>query len=171
MLSLPYLGAIDPANLAERYTASALVEGRTVALDLNLPSRQFGPNAAQAVAQFLADLTGHAAAATRFIEAELANEADGTVRDFLTFHLEELEPETLASLLQSGSEVAPERQLLAKLVVERIGLYPESEPAFAVLDFTFEGNAMVNGRRAITDQIIAVYLDARGHFSHLSHES
>ncbi len=140
-------------------------------IDIN-PERKLTAAKAAAVETFVLALETHASVAKAFIEKELGNKKDSTVKDFLAFHLEELPPKILAKLVAKTSKVPREQQLLAKLVLERVGIYPQEKgDGFAVLDFTFEGNRMLKGRRAITDQIIAVYLDAKGKVGHLSHES
>lgn len=140
-------------------------------IDVN-SEKPLPPAKAKAIETFVLALKTYAPLAHAFIEKQLTNKKDSTVKDFLEFHLDELPPKVLAKLVNKKSKLAPERQLLAKLVLERVGIYPQAKgDGFAVLDFTFEGNRMVKGRRAITDQILAVYLTAKGKPGHLSHES
>lgn len=70
--------------------------------------------------------------------------------------------------------MTPEKQLLEKLALERVGLYPNVKyetKYFAVFDYTFEGNAFIDGRRTMTNQILVVKTDSKGNLDHLAWES
>jgi len=169
---LTYVGSLDLEHMEERYDGELELNGATVKLDLNIEGTTLPLARAQATEAFVSSLAASTSVAKAFIETDLGNKKDTTVKDFLDFHIEELPAKTLAKLLDRKSKLDKHRQLLAKLVLERVGLYPQTKgDGFAIFDFTFEGNRLVKGRRAITDQIIAVYLDANGKVGHLSHES
>lgn len=124
---------------------------------------------ARTVETFVLGLDTHAATAHAFIVKQLGNKRGKTVTDFLEFHVEELAPKTLAKLLDKKSKSPKLEQLAAKLVLTRVGIYPQAKAdGFAVLDYTFEGNT---GKNRFTDQLLAVYMDAKGKVGHLSHES
>ena len=164
---LTHFGSLDLAHPKPRYAASFELNGSTIEIDLNIEGTALPLAEAEAADAFVRSLGPYAARAKAFITTELGNKSDTTVKEFLDFHIEEV-PE----LLDPTHKLDPHAQLLAKLGLERVGLYPQDKgDGFAVLDFTFEGNHTVNGRRAITDQIIAVYFDANGTIGHLSHES
>jgi len=170
-MKLTHFGDLDPAALEERYDVDIKLGG-PIKLDLNLEPVALTEANAKAINAFLADLASHVKKATLFVEKDLDNKQDPTVKDFIEFHVEELPPRALAKLLDLKSTQSKAKQLVGKLVVERVGIYPHAKgDGFAIFDLTFEGNKMVKGRRAITDQIIAVYLDAKGKIGHLSHES
>jgi hypothetical protein len=169
---LTHIGELDLDHLNEHYDGMVKLGGATIALDFNIEGTTLPLASAKAAETFVGSLAKYAAAAKTFIDNELGNKKDTTVKDFLAFHIEELPPKTLAKLLDKKSKLDDEHQLLGKLVLERVGLYPQTKGAgFAIFDFTFEGNHYVKGRRPITDQIIAVYLHAKGKVGHLSHES
>ncbi|CAN5268405.1 hypothetical protein BH11MYX1_BH11MYX1_12280 [soil metagenome] len=171
-MMLPYFGTLDPAETTHETTVE--LDGRPIRLELSFSGPGLASSAPQAkrLERFLGGLASHARRAKAFLVKDLGNKQDTTVQEFLEFHLEELPPKTLARLLDATSTLSKERQLLSKLVVERIGLDPDAKgDGFAIFDHTFEGNKLVNGRRTITDQIIAVYLDAKGSVGHLAHES
>jgi Protein of unknown function (DUF2004) len=171
-MKLTHFGDIDPAALEERYDVDIQLDGRPIKLDLNFEPLALTEATAKAINAFLADLASHVTKAKLFVAKDLDNKKDATVKDFIAFHVEELPPNSLAKLLDLKSTMSKAKQLVGKLVVERVGIYPHARgDGFAIFDHTFEGNKMVKGRRAITDQIIAVYLDAKGKIGHLSHES
>lgn len=96
------------------------------------------------------------------IAATFTDPDDGTVRDFLDFHLEELEPEVLARLV--GVEVPPDRAtLLASIALLGFAIHPRANGAEIVVDYGVG--------RDVSDQVLAVAFEPSGAVRRVSHES
>jgi len=88
------------------------------------------------------------------------------VREYVTFHVEELGEEFLEEIGIDSNETEKEQRFLNQLHLTRVGIYPDGKydtSCFAVFDYS------VN--RDLTDQLIVVNTDAMGNLDHLSWES
>jgi hypothetical protein len=82
----------------------------------------------------------------------------------LEHHLEEVEQDELSTLINfDDSTTEPEQQLLTKLELVRIGLYPDNEDGFAILDYSIG--------REITNYLVVINTDQNGQLDYMSMES
>ncbi len=93
------------------------------------------------------------------------NDEDGdTVKFYLEHHLEEVGKDELSNLINfEDATIEPEKQLLKKLKLVRVGLYPESKDDFAVFDYSI-------GER-ITNYLVVINTDEKGQLDYMTMES
>lgn len=86
------------------------------------------------------------------------------VPGYVTFHLEELDETVLRELFGAGRTAIDRASFLARLDLVGVNVHHVPERAFSlVLDYSLG--------RALTDQLLAVTFDMRGHVLTVSHES
>jgi len=173
---LPPFGQINLSSVNEYYEAEIESEGKQIRLDLNLAKTAIKEDAMDTIRHFIENINNFDITNKSYIDKDYNDENGDTVKEYIDFHIEELGEDKLAQLIDyDNKEITPEKQLLKKLTLERVGLYPDGKydtQYFAVFDYTFEGNVYsIDGRRTITDQIIAVKTDNRGNLDHLAWES
>ena len=168
-------GQIDLTSLNEEYNAVIELNEKEIRIDINFDKTTIEKSEMDNIKNFIENIDKFDKQNMGFIEKDFNDENGDTVKEYIEFHIEEFEKEELAQLIDyDNKEIAPEKQLLNKLTLERVGLYPDGKyetKYFAVFDYTFEGNVYIDGRRTITDQIIVVKTDNNGKLDHLSWES
>lgn len=93
--------------------------------------------------------------------ADLRND-DGAVLLYLEHHLGELSPDHLTQTFDTANPAeVPAPQFLAKLVLHRVGLYPDSMSA--VFDYLLDGGA--------TQYLLAITFEADGTVASIEMES
>jgi len=171
---LPHFGEIDLSALEESYETKIDLNQSKIRININFDNKTIDPSKMDIVKTFLEHIDQFDKQNNLHINNDYNNEDGVTVKEFVEFHIDEFDKEDLAQLVDFGNnEVTPEQQLLNKLKLERLGLYPDGkyDSIFAVFDYTFEGNVYVDGVRTITDQIIVVKTDETGQLDHLTCES
>lgn len=163
--TLPYFGSIDSENLEEYYEAAVELNGKLVRIDLNIEEKSLNKQTLDQLNHFLENITKFDLKNYDYIQQDFKNEKNGTVREYVDFHIEELGKEFLKQLnITPQTDLAD--QFLAKLYLKRIGLYPDGKyetTYFAAFDYTVH--------QQLTDQLIVVKTDHQGHLDHLSWES
>jgi hypothetical protein len=106
------------------------------------------------------------AATDKAVRARMANEfkkpgKDKTVRDFLQAHIDEMEPAELRKALGvARTKVVTAADVLRNLLLRHISMWSADETVF---DYGLDP------RRS--DQLLVAYFNAKGKFTHFSHES
>ncbi|UIR55075.1 DUF2004 domain-containing protein [Sphingobacterium sp. SRCM116780] len=172
--TLAHFGAIVTENLNEYYRVTIDFNGGKLNLDLNFRNKEIDIPTLAKVETFLNGMDAFDKSNLNQIINNY-DEKNSLVREYIDFHLEELPKNQLEQLIDvKNQKVSPEKQMLGKLKLERIGLYPDgayNTESFAVFDYTFEGNIYVDGRRTITDQIIVLKTSENGAFNDMTWES
>ena len=168
-------GQIDLISLNEYYDAIIELDHKKIHIDINFGSTTIEKAEMDNIKNFIEGIDKFDKQNKGYIEKDFNNEKGTTVKEYIDFHMEEFEKDKLAQLIDyDNKEIAAEKQLLNKLTLERVGLYPDGKydtKYFAVFDYTFEGNVFIEGKRTITDQIIVVKTDNKGNLDHLAWES
>ncbi|MBO9660663.1 MAG: DUF2004 domain-containing protein, partial [Chitinophagaceae bacterium] len=134
--SLPYFGELDLTALDETYDGEVELNGVTISLDLNFNEKTAEVATMEAVKKFIANLAATDLQNKGYIREDFEEEEGEAVREFIEFHLEEVEDETINKLLDSVEGRDPEEQLLNVLHLVRVGIYPQEEDYFAICDYS-----------------------------------
>lgn len=161
-MKLKYFGEIDPKKVEEYYHHQVTIAGKQIELDLNFEDEGTDLININKVSKFLDDLQQLLSDAITSIsnDYELGRDSE-TARDYLEHHLEILEPEEIQDLF--GTKEITKELFMSKLIVERVGFYPEDADAFAIVDVTFKGG--------ISNYLMAVTYDENRELSYISMDS
>ena len=160
--NLPYFGNLDLSKLEEYYDVDIDFEELEIQLDLNFEGKTISTEKLDAVKTMLEKLAEHDRANRAAIDADFT---DGdTVAEYIGHHIDELDEETLHTLIDpKETEVSPQQQLLSKLHLVRVGLYPDNEEEFAVFDYSIDPE--------LTDHIVVVFTNSTGEIDYMTIES
>jgi hypothetical protein len=164
--NLPYFKEISINQLEEYYSTDIEYKGNKVQLDLNFKEKQLKSQLFDHIKAFLDHIELHDTKNRHSIAFDYNAENGDTVKEYLEFHVEELLEELAGIINLEDKAVTPEKQLLEKLKLVRIGFYPDGKygsESFATFDYTID--------RAITDQLIVVNTDKKGKLINLAWES
>lgn len=135
IIKLPFFNELNSDSLTDYYEVNIDIKQNKIQLDINF-------NETIINADRLITLKGYLDAPQAIIDIakkEIFNDYENgeDVKEFLTFHIEELDQSDLDSLLKHADKsLSLEQQILSVLKLRRIGFYPEDKDEFAVLDFT-----------------------------------
>ncbi|MBL0358590.1 MAG: DUF2004 domain-containing protein [Chitinophagaceae bacterium] len=161
---LPHFGMIDPGSLEEYYDVDIDFNGTAVQVDLNFDNKTIEDKRLETVKQFIENLRIHDLNNKKHIEKDYNDEEGDTVKFYLEHHLEELGEDELAGLVEPGSKPAThEKQLIKKLKLVRVGLYPDSEDQFAIFDYSIG--------QELTNYLVVINTDENGNLDYLTMES
>lgn len=161
---LPHFGFIDPAALKEYYDVEIPFNDTKIQIDLNFNSKSIDPARLETVKQFIENIRIHDLNNKKHINADYHDEDGNTVKFYLEHHLEELGKDELAELIDLGSKSSEhEKQLLKKLHLVRVGLYPDSEDQFAIFDYSIG--------QEITNYLVVIFTDENGNLDYMTMES
>jgi len=162
IVSLRPFGEINTSELEEYYEGEVRCGDQLIPVDLNFEDDNIETGAIKNVKEFLDELPHHEKAAFDSLLADFnRGRKSEVVRPFMEHHLKELGPETLTKLF--GTTSVDINRFLSKMVVTRVGFYPETDDEFAVFDITLQGD--------FTNYLIAVNFDPDGEIKSLSMES
>ncbi|KAF2330460.1 DUF2004 domain-containing protein [Flavobacterium ginsenosidimutans] len=165
--SFIHFGEIDINNLEEYYDISIELNSQDIEIDLNFSESKINLDVASIINNFIANIHNYDLQNKITIEKEYNNEEASPVKDYIKYHVEELDKNVLSKFIDFDNKaVEPEKQLLKKLKLIRVGLYPdetdESEN-FAVFDYTIDSE--------ITDELIVVNTNKNNVFDNVAWES
>ncbi len=162
---LPYFEELDPNSIEDYYSVEVDFEGRKIKLDLNFEGGSIGKERMTLLKPFLEHLDTLNTKALKAIKEDFEDTEDGdTVKDYIQHHLDELDEKSLSLIVDKANTAkSPEKQMLEKLQLVRIGFYPDNEDGFAILDYTIGRN--------ITDYLVVAYVGEGGEVEYLSMES
>jgi hypothetical protein len=169
---LPYFGQINLTSLEEDYYVEIELDGRKLKIDINFDKTSIDELEADNLKCFIENIGKFNQQNRKYIEYDYEDENRYPVKDYINAHVN-LEP--IAKLIDfNNKEITPEIQLLNKLTIERVGIYPDGKyetTDYAVFDYTIEGNVYKDARRTITDQLVVVKTDKNGVLNDLVTES
>jgi len=157
-LNIPYFDSIDTDSIEDYYEADIELDGDTVSLDLNLDDDP-PANWAELYIPYTEKLGTYKKEIRKIIKGYYPEE--GMVKEFITYHLEELE-EDMDELLKNTDKNLPDiDRLMSVLTLNRIGFY-FADNNFATWDFTFGD---------FSDQILVIITDKNGEILDITWES
>ncbi|MDF2189110.1 DUF2004 domain-containing protein [Paraflavitalea sp. CAU 1676] len=161
---LPFFGKINTDNLEEYYDTVIEFNGTAIELDLNFESNTIEPTQLEKVKQFLSKLDQFDKDCRKEIREDYDDEDADTVREYIDFHLENIEVKDLARALNMDAKAVEQKEpLVEKLQLVRLGLYPDSEDEYAIFDYSFG--------RGITDHLVVLWKDEEGTLTEIGMES
>ncbi|HOZ79878.1 MAG TPA: DUF2004 domain-containing protein [Ferruginibacter sp.] len=166
-IDLPYFGQIDFTHLAEYYSAESIFNGRRIRLDLNFENKSITEDQAKYIKLFLDNISAFEIQNKLSIDKDF-NES-GETFDYINFYQDELDEEELGDIIDSGNDAkTKEQQLLSKLKLIRVGLYPDGKYGatyYGVFDYTIE----IDGEPC--NQLLVVNTKGNGDLDHITWES
>lgn len=166
-IELPLFGKIDFTQLDEYYAAETSYNGMKLRIDLNFENKNLSDEQAININKFLSNIS--AFDIQNKIEIEKDFNDDGESKDYIDFYLDELDEEELRGIIDSeNKDNSKEEQLLSKLILIRVGLYPDGKfdtDYFGVFDYSIE----IDGEPC--NQLLVVKTNKTGDLDHITWES
>lgn len=164
LIQIPHFGRLDPSSLAEYYDVEIDFNQRRIQLDLNFDNKLVEPESWDKIKNFIENIRIYDLNNKAYINNDYNDEEGDTVKTYLQHHLEELGKEELSGLIDMNSKsTGHEKQLLKKLQLVRVGIYPDSEDQFAVFDYSLG--------REITNYLVVIATDHNGNLEYITMES
>lgn len=164
--TLQPFGQIDSDALEEDYFSEVEITGKTISLDINFAKTNTDLQTLSTIKDFIEKIQHYDAQNLNFIHKEFHNTDDPIVKDYVTFHTEDLGDEFLEKLGIDPAALDKEQQFLKQIYLKRVGIYPDGKyntTYFAVFDYT------VNPE--LTDELLVVKTDDQGDIDHMTMES
>lgn len=160
---LPHFGILDPDSLNEYYEAEVDFNNTTIQVDLNFEGKSIVEERLDVLKQFIENIRIHDINNKKFIQKDFESSAEDSVRDYIQDHLDELPLDEIEDLIGANIK-SPDRpeQLLKKLHLVRVGLYPHSKE-IAVFDYSI-------GKEFANDFVV-INTDENGNLDFISIES
>lgn len=132
-MKLQYFGELDQNALEDYYSTDIEINGHQIKMDLNFEDTSIAEDRLLKVNALLEKLPEFVAKLGGFIHDDFKSGTD--VREFLDFHIEEVDEALATLLLTADQSLKKDEQLLSVLSLRRIGFYPDEDEAFTVSDF------------------------------------
>jgi hypothetical protein len=155
-VQLPFFGELDSNALEDYYQADIEYNGLPLQLDINFEETRIVPQRVEFIGQFIRNLKKQDAINMDYIKDDYEDGNADTVKEYLQHHLQEL----------SGiSNPTPEQEkdLMKKLRLVRVGLYPHSDSSFATFDYSIDPEK--------TQYLVVVNTDEEGNLDYMTMES
>ena len=144
-------GNINSKNLNEYYYKKIKIGNTIVEVDLNFENKYIEKSKLVKVSQYLKNIEEHLNNAMQIIEDDydLGTESEAA-QFYLNIHQKNLDSNDLQKLF--GEKKVSKKSFLSKLQVYRVGIYPENDEDFIIIDIQFP--------RSITNYLMAVTFDS-----------
>jgi Protein of unknown function (DUF2004) len=163
-IKLPHFGMVDPQSLEEYYDTEIDFNGTQIQIDLNFDNKTIESKRLETVSDFIDNIRIHDINNRKFIDKDYNDAAGDTVKLYLEHHLEELGENELATLIDIDSKSTEhQKQLLKKLRLVRVGIYPGNEDDFAIFDYSIG--------QEITNYLVVLNTDKNGNIGNITMES
>lgn len=164
IVELPFFGSINTAAVEEYYESDFQHNSRTIPVDLNFENSTIDEGRLITVKKFLQNIPNWLSYNTRYIQNDLNQDDDSTVREYAEYIKEILEAEELAKLIEINADLEDQLlQISGKLHLVRIGLYPDGGGQFAVFDYSIGQD--------IADYLLVINTDENGALEYMTMES
>ncbi|MES2573493.1 MAG: DUF2004 domain-containing protein [Bacteroidota bacterium] len=162
--SLPHFGQLATENLDDYYNVDIKFNGNEIQIDLNFENKTIDIATLEKVKTFIENIEKFDKLNKSYIHNDYNDEEGNIVKFYLEHHLEEVEKEELSTLINfDDTSIEPEKQLLNKLGLVRVGLYPENEDNFAIFDYSIGPD--------ITNELVVINTDENGQLDYMTIES
>jgi len=159
---LPNFGILDLKSLQEHSEAQIVLAGHRVQLDLNFAGTAIRATRMEIAKNILKHLEEHNTAnlltIRSSVNAESSLEGPGAVRAYLEHHMELMPAGEWEKPGDVNDESNPQDQMLSQILSKihlfRVRLYPESADIFAVFDYSIG--------RYLTEYVLALNLNEKG---------
>lgn len=161
---LPHFGTLSTEKLEEYYSVNMDFNGNEIQIDLNFENKNIDAPQLDRVKSFLENIEKFDKLNKTYIMDDYHNEDGETVKFYLEHHLEEVGKDELSTLINfDDSTTQPEQQLLTKLELVRVGIYPDSEDNFAISDYSIGED--------LTNYLVVINTDENGQLDYMAMES
>lgn len=162
--TLPHFGQLATENLEEYYDVDIEFNGNEIQIDLNFDNKAIDIATMDKVKNFIENIEKFDNLNKTYILDDYNDEEGDTVKFYIEDHLEEIGKEELSTLINFDDKtIELEQQLLAKLKLVRVGLYPDSEDNFAIFDYSIGQD--------ITNYLVVINTDENGQLDYMTMES
>ena len=158
---LTYFGEVEISSPQETTEGTVTIDSHQVELNLNFYDGVPGHDWVEEYENYVKELGQHKAVVEAAIRADYEEGVD--VKEYVDFHLEELDATTVEKILAgTDASESEEERLLSALKLVRIGFYPGNEN-YAVWDYTIG--------REIADMLVVVNTDSTGKINYVTWEN
>ena len=162
--SLPYFGEIVLTALDEYYDVDIDLNDKTVNIDINFEKKSSDRDGFDTIKSFLNNINNFDQQNKSYIEDDFRKQ--GNTLDYINFYFDELDEDELSDIIDfENALVDKEGQLLNKLKLVRVGIYPDYAEYFGVFDYSIE----IDGEPC--NQLLVVKTDEKGNLDHVTWES
>ncbi|MDX2463374.1 MAG: DUF2004 domain-containing protein [Porticoccus sp.] len=155
-------GEIDPNNLEEYYDGAIEINGIPVDVDINFESETTDVDTLNKVSKFIGTIDAQIKKAFESLSSDYdLGEESETALFYLQHHKEELSNDELIKIF--GTTEITKNIFFKNIAVNRVGLYPEDEESYSVIDIKLPDE--------YTNYIMAVTFDEDGELSYISMDS
>lgn len=166
-IELPHFGQIDLTQSEGCYSVKTEWKGSILWLDLNFENKQISEEQAKNIKAFLDNIGNFEIQNKSAIDKDFMEE--GETADYINFYVAELDEEELSSIIDyNDKQRSPKHQLLDKLKLIRVGLYPDGKFGanyYGVFDYSIE----IDGEPC--NQLLVVKTNEKGDLDHITWES
>lgn len=161
---LPYFGKLNINSLEDYYESATSINGQEVRIDLNFDNSSSDKLKMANLKNVLENIEKFDKLNKVYIENDY-NDFDGdTVKPYLENHLEQFDEEEMSQLIDKSDTInSPEKQLLSKLSLVRLGLYPDNDEYLTTFDYSIG--------KDITQYLVVITTDKDGKLNYITMES
>lgn len=162
---LLYVGEIDLNELEVDYRTNIQLDGKDLSIDINFKNKTIQQDEIIKVNFFLENISKFDKQNLKAIELDFKN--SGETSDYIQFYIDELDDNELSNIIDV-KKANKEKQLLSKLKLIRVGLYPDGKfdsEYFGVFDYSID----IDGEPC--NQLLVINTDEKGKLHHITWES
>lgn len=161
---LPYFGQLNIKSLEEYYDTSTTLRGQEINIDLNFDTINADKSKMESIKYILENIEKFNKQNKIYIDNDFNDKKGKIVKSYLKHHLEQLNEEELDILIDKNENlISPIEQLLNKLILVRIGLYPDNDNYITTFDYSIG--------KEITQYLVVITTDKDGNLNYIEMES
>ncbi|MFK7906404.1 MAG: DUF2004 domain-containing protein [Chitinophagales bacterium] len=161
---LPYFGEIENDSLKEYYCVDTKVDDKEIQIDINFTSEFTDNKNLETIKEFLSKIGEMDKRNIQEYRKDF--QQGGETDDYIQFYIDALSEDELKELINTNEEDENQkRQLLEKLELKRVGLYPDETGYFGVFDYSIKlGDEFCN-------QLLVINTNEKGELDDITWES
>jgi hypothetical protein len=162
IINLPFFGELNSYSLKDYTEIDVVIEQENIQLDINFEDVSIDPDKLIILKRYLEEIQPIIYIAKKEILIDFENGED--VKEFLNFHIEELDQDDMDKILKhTDKTLSVEARILSRIKLKRIGFYPYDDNEFAILDFLLDED--------ISQYILVVKMNSNKTVDHITMES
>ncbi|OQP44650.1 hypothetical protein A4H97_09805 [Niastella yeongjuensis] len=159
---LPYFGQINTAELEDYYQSEVELDGQDVSIYLSFEGDTVDERTTEKIIFFLNNLIVYAAQNSTLIKSDFENAGDAA--EYIQYFSKQISKKLLGEVIDPNDGRPIELQLLEKVELMEICLFPDSEDPFAQFDYYIK-------LTELHSQLLVVRLNELGELVHIAWES
>lgn len=157
LIQLPYFGEIDIDSLKDYYQTRTQIGQMEIQLDINFPKTTTDINTMNIIRKFLENIEDMDKENVKYYTKDFNDKREANA--YIEFYFEESSEEELAELVDlTQSREIQKFQLLNKLELIRVGIYPDRVGCFGVFDYSI----FLKMEGMYCNQLLVVFTDENG---------